>query len=158
MSNQVAADVDEPEDFDVVRAHDLSPRLEFLSQSRQRWRRSALIFVSSSIFLFILSCVQFWGTFEACRLVHNARKDADRANNEAAKHAKTIEHASEELERVSFYHATLQEELKALHAEQRQEMTKLRNDIQGAVKQRDNLTQAVEQLQKRLRDLEKKNE
>jgi len=158
MNEQEAADVEAAEGFDVVRAQDLSPRLEFLHQSRQRWRRAALIFVSSSIFLFVLSCVQFWGTFQACRLVHNAQKDVDRANEEAAKHARAIEHAGQDLERASLYHATLQEELKALHAEQRQEMSKLRDEIRGAIKQRDNLAQTVDQLQKRVRELEKKIE
>jgi septal ring factor EnvC (AmiA/AmiB activator) len=158
MSKRAAADVDELDDFDVVRAHDLSPRLEFLSHSRQLWRRSALVFVTSSIFLFILSCIQFYGTFEACRLVHNTRQDVDKANEETARQAHIIERAAEELERSSFYHATLQEELKALHAEQKKETAMLRAEVRNTGKERDELRQLVEQLQRRLRELEKKNE
>ena len=89
--------------------------IEQLRAANRRWRKAAIGTAVAFVFLFVLSLVQFLGTFITCRLLHEARQEAARARQDTMKAAAEIKEAERDLrqtrEAVAQYLA--QEKVKA---------------------------------------------
>lgn len=71
--------------------------IELLREVNRRWRRAAIGAAVAFFFLFILSLVQFMGTFITCRLLHEARQEAARNRQDMVKAAAEIKEAEQDL-------------------------------------------------------------
>ena len=71
--------------------------IEKLRAANRRWRKAAIGAVVAFIFLFVVSLVQFLGTFITCRLLHEARQEAARNRQDTMKALVEIKEAEKEL-------------------------------------------------------------
>jgi len=94
LSPETAAPVQTASKPDPIR------ELERLRAANQRWRKAATGAVVAFVFLFVVSLVQFLGTFITCRLLHEARQEAARNRQDTMKALGEMKEAQHELEKT----------------------------------------------------------
>lgn len=142
--------VSDTDSVDVVKAEDLIPILAALKASQQRWRRTAVGFAFAFVVLLVLAIVQFAGTLMACKLIG----EAHRAREAADVQVKPVEQLAQQLDSAAHYTATLQEELRVMHADHRKATADFRREARLAAEHRAEMSLAVKKLQDKLRALE----
>jgi hypothetical protein len=73
------------EPIDVSLAADPIPLIEALRRSRQRWQLAALLCIPALGLIGVVSCLQFAGTGITCRLLKEARQEAQFSRDEGAR-------------------------------------------------------------------------
>jgi uncharacterized membrane protein YhiD involved in acid resistance len=138
----------------VVNTGDLILDLNRITQSRNHWRRGALAGTACAAFFFILSFVQFFGTFTACKLVQEARRQSAELNAETADYLRDIRLTQERIEAAC---TRVQQDLRTVgrwKAEQNrlddlaQNRTQQINQLEAQLKHRQELLDAMEERRK----------
>jgi len=89
-------------DVDSTKAKDPVDSIELIARSRDRWRQAALACLVLSLLLFLLSCVQIWGTYAAIKLVQETQEETKRLK------AEHLERTEEAWNRSYALHSSIQ--------------------------------------------------
>ncbi|MBY0524447.1 MAG: hypothetical protein K2R98_13660 [Gemmataceae bacterium] len=75
--------------------------IQKLREANRWWRRRAFGVGGAFVFLFVLSLVQFMGTFLTCQLLNEARREAAKANRETMEHLRELREARQQIQSAS---------------------------------------------------------
>jgi hypothetical protein len=87
-------------DCDVERVPDPLRCLLLLERSRDSWRRVARVFLGLSLLLFLFSCIQMWGTYQACKLLRETEDQTKRNRELVSSDLERIEEAHKQWQKI----------------------------------------------------------